>query len=65
MYTDVGLLTCDPALGSDVSDLFKYLTGYHRQQSYRKLLVAPNAMRNKFSEACKRTDHRLSAPRCI
>ena len=50
LYTDVGLLSCDPDLGADVSDLFKYLTGYHRQTAYRKLLVAPNAMRRQFCE---------------
>lgn len=50
IYTDCGLLTCDPILGKDVSDLFKYLTGYHRQQSYKKLLVAPVAMRKQFAE---------------
>jgi len=48
VYTDYGLLTCDPELGADVTDLFKYLTGYHRQGEYRKLLVAPNNMRNQF-----------------
>ena len=50
LYTDVGLLSCDPDLGADVSDLFKYLTGYHRQTAYRKLLVAPNNMRRQFCE---------------
>lgn len=48
--TDCGLLTCDPTLGKDVSDLFKYLTGYHRQASYKKLLVAPVAMRKHFAD---------------
>lgn len=49
IYTDYGLLTCDPVIGKDVSDLFKFLTGYHHQQSYKKLLVAPNFMRKQFS----------------
>lgn len=48
VYTDFGLLSCDPDLGMDVADLFKYLTGYHRQVAYRKLLVAPGTMRNEF-----------------
>lgn len=48
VYTDYGLLTCDPGLGADVMDLFKYLTGYHRQQSFRKLLVAPTTMRAQY-----------------
>jgi polyphosphate kinase len=44
-WQDYGLLTCDPNLGADVMDLFKYLTGYHRQSAFRKLLVAPTTMR--------------------
>ena len=41
LYTDIGLFTCSPSIGADVSDLFNSLTGYSRQQLYRKLLVAP------------------------
>eukprot|EP00271_Cylindrocystis_brebissonii_P022321 TRINITY_DN854_c0_g1_i2.p1 TRINITY_DN854_c0_g1~~TRINITY_DN854_c0_g1_i2.p1 ORF type:complete len:1017 (+),score=208.66 TRINITY_DN854_c0_g1_i2:402-3452(+) len=48
VYTDFGLLSCNPELGEDVADLFKYLTGFHRQVSYNKLLVAPGTMRYKF-----------------
>jgi polyphosphate kinase len=44
-YTDMGLLTCSPDFGADASDLFNYLTGYSNQMRYRKLLVAPIAMR--------------------
>ena len=45
IYTDLGLLTCNPELGADVSDLFNFLTGYSRQTHYRKLLVAPVELR--------------------
>ncbi|HET9494322.1 MAG TPA: polyphosphate kinase 1 [Chloroflexia bacterium] len=45
LYTDMGLLTCSPDFGADASDLFNYLTGYSQQTRYRKLLVAPIAMR--------------------
>jgi len=45
LYEDLGLLTADPDLGADLTDLFNLLTGYSRQQDYRKLLVAPVAMR--------------------
>ena len=41
LYEDVGLLTADPDLGADLTDLFNFLTGYSRQSAYRKLLVAP------------------------
>lgn len=48
LYTDLGLLSCNPALGADLTDLFNYLTGYSRQRSYRKLLVAPVNLRDRF-----------------
>ncbi len=48
LYTDLGLLSCRPDLGADLTDLFNFLTGYSRQQSYRKLLVAPVNMRAHF-----------------
>jgi polyphosphate kinase len=45
LYEDLGLLTIDPDLGADITDLFNLLTGYSRQREYRKLLVAPVTMR--------------------
>ncbi len=48
LYTDLGLLTCDGEIGADLSDLFNFLTGFSRQTSYRKLLVAPGSMRQQF-----------------
>src|SRR3954470_13942324 len=58
LYTDVGLLTCSPSIGADVSDLFNSLTGYSRQQLYRKLVVAPLNMRSRFIELIAReADH--------
>jgi len=58
LYTDVGLLTCSPSIGADVSDLFNSLTGYSRQRLYRKLLVAPVNMRTRFIELIAReADH--------
>ncbi|HET7077941.1 MAG TPA: polyphosphate kinase 1, partial [Chloroflexia bacterium] len=45
-YTDMGLLTCRPDFGADVSELFNFLTGYSKQTRYRKLLVAPVTMRS-------------------
>ena len=43
LYEDVGLLSADPELGADLTDLFNHLTGYSHQGEYRKLLVAPVA----------------------
>jgi polyphosphate kinase len=45
LYTDIGLFTANPSIGSDSSDLFNALTGFSRQRLYRKLLVAPANMR--------------------
>jgi len=54
LYTDIGLFTCSPGIGADVSDLFNALTGFSRQQLYRKLLVAPANMRRRFVELIDR-----------
>jgi polyphosphate kinase len=45
IYEDVGLLSADPELGSDLTDLFNYLTGYSRKGRYGKLLVSPLTLR--------------------
>ena len=54
IYTDLGLLSCREDLGADLTDLFNYLTGYSRQRSYRKLLVAPVNLRDRFSSLIRR-----------
>lgn len=48
LYTDLGLLSCREDLGADLTDLFNYLTGYSKQKSYRKLLVAPLTLRDRM-----------------
>ena len=48
LYTDLGLLSCRDELGADLTDLFNYLTGFSRQKSYRKLLVAPVTLRDRM-----------------
>jgi polyphosphate kinase len=48
VYTDVGLLSGNEALGADVSELFNTLTGFSRQRIYRKLLVAPVNLRERL-----------------
>jgi len=45
VYEDVGLLTADPEITADVSDVFNLLTGYSRQQEFDTLLVAPAGLR--------------------
>jgi polyphosphate kinase len=44
-YEDFGLLTADPRVGEDVTDLYNHLTGYSRKSGYRRLMVAPEALR--------------------
>lgn len=48
IYTDLGLMTCDPDIAADVTDVFNYLTGYSAQTEYRKLLVAPVNLRTSL-----------------
>jgi polyphosphate kinase len=54
LYTDIGLFSSSPSLGADLSDLFNALTGFSRQTLYRKLVVAPSNMRNRFLEMIER-----------
>jgi polyphosphate kinase len=58
LYTDLGLLTARPEIGADATDLFNVLTGLSRQQSFRRLLVAPMTLRRRFVELVEREiDH--------
>ena len=50
LYEDLGLLTANPDLTADVADLFNYLTGYSKQESYRTVLVAPLSLRPRILE---------------
>ena len=45
IYTDLGFMTKNEAMGADASDLFNYLTGYSKQAEYRKFLAAPVNLR--------------------
>jgi polyphosphate kinase len=54
LYEDVGILTADPLIGADLAQLFNYLTGFGRDVSYRRLLVAPHSLRNRIYELIER-----------
>ena len=54
LYTDIGMLTCDEDLGADATDLFNFLTGYSAQKDYKKLLVAPVNLRDRFEAMIQR-----------
>ena len=48
-YTDLGLLSTDTEIASDLIELFNYLSGFSKQKNYKKLLVSPFSMRKKFN----------------
>lgn len=50
LYEDVGLLTADPAVGSDLTQLFNLLTGFARDPDFSKLLVSPTTIRPGITE---------------
>ena len=47
-YTDIGFLSTDPDISSDLIELFNYLSGFSKQKAYQKLLVSPTSLRKKF-----------------
>ncbi|MGI9020992.1 MAG: polyphosphate kinase 1 [Solirubrobacterales bacterium] len=55
IYTDVGLFTADPAIGSDVAEMFNYLTGYARPTGYRKVKIAPFNLKETIIDEIERT----------
>nr|WP_236671538.1 RNA degradosome polyphosphate kinase [Streptomyces sp. 7-21] len=66
-YEDLGLLTADPDVGADLSDLFNRLSGYSRRDSYRRLLVAPRTLREGLIARIRREaeHHRAGRPAAI
>jgi polyphosphate kinase len=63
LYTDLGLLTCDPDVTRDVVELFHYLTGRSLKRNYRRLLVAPVNMRDRTLELIRREAEHARAGR--
>src|SRR6202453_1578224 len=55
LYTDFGLFTTDEQIGADVADMFNYLTGYGRPLHYRKVLMAPDHLREGIIDQIERT----------
>ncbi|MBA2389264.1 MAG: RNA degradosome polyphosphate kinase [Geodermatophilaceae bacterium] len=65
LYEDLGVLTADPRVGADLTDLFNALTGYSRQTSYRSLLVAPTGIRTGLLERIEReVGHAVAGREC-
>jgi polyphosphate kinase len=66
LYTDLSLLSCRDELGADLTDLFNYLTGFSKQKSYRKLLVAPVTLRSRMLAMIRREmDHARQGKRAF
>jgi polyphosphate kinase len=63
MYTDLGLFTCNPLITQDVIEVFHYLTGRSLKRDYRKLLVAPVNMRDRFLAMIRREAEHARAGR--
>ena len=63
VYEDLGLLTADPEVGADLTDLFNTLTGYSRQTDYRTLMVAPHGVRAGLVERIEREAEAAAAGR--
>jgi polyphosphate kinase len=61
VYEDFGLLTADPEVAADLTDLFNVLTGYSRQTAYQRLLVAPHGVRAGIIERIGREVERVEA----
>lgn len=55
-YTDLGLLTCDPVVGQDMTRLFNQLSGYAPNSSFHRLLVAPRTVRSGLIERIQREE---------
>ncbi len=54
LYTDFGLFTANPEIGADLTELFNVLTGFGTPSGYRKLIVAPRGMRDRFLTMIRR-----------
>lgn len=65
LYTDIGFMTDDEEMADDASDLFNFLTGYSRQEAYRKFLVAPVTIRPRLLEMIRRETELGSKGRLI
>ena len=56
LYEDVGLLTCDPQVGEDLTRLFNQLSGYAPSSRFKRLLVAPRSLRSGLIKHINRRD---------
>ena len=48
LYTDMGLLTCNEAIGEDATAVFNMISGYSEPKQWNKLSLAPYWLRDRF-----------------
>ena len=63
LYTDLGLLTTDPDIGDDATDIFNYLTGFSMQKEFTRLMVAPLNLRERMVALIERETAHATAGR--
>jgi len=63
LYTDLGLLTTDPDIGDDATDIFNYLTGFSMQKEFTRLMVAPLNLRERMVALIERETAHAKAGR--
>jgi polyphosphate kinase len=61
LYTDLGLMTADPEFAADASAFFSALTGYSDPPRFRKLVMAPTALRDRLLKLIEREARRAEA----
>jgi polyphosphate kinase len=67
MYEDLGILSCRPALGADVTRFFNYITGFSQPPHYQELVTSPGGIRNRVLECIDKEaeagpDGRIAGP---
>lgn len=63
LYTDVGLLTCSPAIGEDATAVFNMLSGYSEPLFWNKLSLAPLWLKDRFLQLINREKENAKAGR--
>src|SRR5262245_45717502 len=61
IYTDIGLFTANPDFGEDTSEPCNLLTGYSQRREWKKLVVAPIALRERVIELIEREKRNAEA----
>lgn len=63
LYTDLGLMTCNPQIGEDATAVFNMLSGYSEPLHWNKLVAAPIWLRKRFLKMIRRETKNALAKR--